>query len=289
MRPMPRACWSCPNIVCSSFARSLSLRREGVKEEALGNAGPTPRIVCAVFAGSAVTSAAAAFFPIFVQATSPPGSNRFPLLSVTSVCAGFAAACASFASALAFADTPKSEAAAAPTPSPAYFKTSRRVVTLDSPLSSNYSRSHPPTPSSAPHSILQNRYSLTQICKALISISPARAKCPNICDRKNLIGGESTKNHDSKKSATERHHRVHQCRPQRGSKETASNACVYSRIRTRSQRKPEMRDARLFLSDDTGHIRRPQKSHRLLSHAISSGRLRQGSYEIRHGYWVDPV
>src|SRR5712664_1978704 len=201
-------------MVCRKFARSLSLSRESVKHEASVNAAPNPKIVWAGFVGSTVTSAGAAFFATFAQAISGPAASRFPLLSVTSVCVGLFAGCAWFAATLALRGTPNSEAAAAPTPSPAYFKTSRRVVTLDSPLSSNYSRSHPPTPSSAPHSILQNRYSQTQICGTVISMPPARPKCPNICDRKNLIGGESIKqNHDSQKSATERHHRVHPCRP----------------------------------------------------------------------------
>src|SRR6266851_6565621 len=127
---MLRAWRSCPNIVCRRFARSPSPRRESVKHEASVNAAPNPRIVCAGFAGSTVTSAGAAFFAIFVHGTSGPAASRFPLLSVTSVCAGFAGTCSSFASTLAFNVTPNAEAAAAPSPSPAYFKTSRRVVTL---------------------------------------------------------------------------------------------------------------------------------------------------------------
>src|SRR5260370_13670307 len=127
---MLRAWRSCPNIVCRRFARSLSPRRESVKHEASVNAAPNPRIVCAGFAGSTVTSAGAAFFAVFVHGTSDPAASRFPLLSVTSVCAGFAGTCSSFASTLAFNVTPHAEAADAPSPSPAYFKTSRRVVTL---------------------------------------------------------------------------------------------------------------------------------------------------------------
>ena len=50
-----------------------------------------------------------------------------------------------------------------------------------------------------------------------------------------------------------------------------------------------MGDARLFLSEDTGHVRRVQTSHRLLSHAVSSESLREGSFEICHGQRVDPV
>ncbi len=42
-------------------------------------------------------------------------------------------------------------------------------------------------------------------------------------------------------------------------------------------------DARLFLSEDTGHLRRAQTSHWLLSHAASSDSLREGPFEICHG------
>jgi uncharacterized protein YdhG (YjbR/CyaY superfamily) len=38
---------------------------------------------------------------------------------------------------------------------------------------------------------------------------------------------------------------------------------VYSRICTRGQGKPEVGDARFLLSEDTGHVRRIQTSHRL--------------------------
>src|SRR5260370_40234740 len=64
---------------------------------------------------------------------------------------------------------------------------------------------------------------------------------------------------------------------------------MYSRICTRGQGKPEVGDARLFLSEDTGHLRRAQTSHRLLSHAVSSAGLREGSFEICHRERVDPV
>src|SRR6267378_3579380 len=53
-------------MVCRRFARSLSFKRERVKQEASVNAAPNPRMVCAGFAGSTVTSAGAAFFAIFV-------------------------------------------------------------------------------------------------------------------------------------------------------------------------------------------------------------------------------
>src|ERR1700719_3685620 len=140
MRPMLSACRSCPNIVCRRFARSLSLRREIVKHEASVNAAPNPKIVCADFVGSTVTSAAAVLLATFVHAISSPAASRFPPLSVTSVCAGFVGACAPLASALVFSVTPNTEAATAPTPSPAYFKTSRRVFTLGSRVFLNYSR-----------------------------------------------------------------------------------------------------------------------------------------------------
>src|SRR5882757_7064772 len=122
-------------MVCKRFARSVSLRRDSVKQEASVNAAPNPKIVCADFVGSTVTSAAGAFFAGLVQAISGPAARRLPLLSVTSVCAGLAGGCAASGSMFAFAATPNAEAAAAPTPRPAYFRISRRVVTLDSPLS----------------------------------------------------------------------------------------------------------------------------------------------------------
>src|SRR5258705_304720 len=75
-------------MVCRRFARSVSLRRESVKQEASVNAAPNPRIVCAGVAGSTVTSAAAVFFAGFVHEISGPAARRFPLLSVTSVWAG---------------------------------------------------------------------------------------------------------------------------------------------------------------------------------------------------------
>src|SRR6266852_5724926 len=144
---MLRAWRSCPNIVCRRFARTLSPTRESVKHEASVNAAPNPRIVCAGFAGSTVTSAGAAFFAIFVHATSGPAASRFPLLSVTSVCAGFAGTCSSFASTLAFNVTPSAEAAAAPSPSPAYFKTyhlgiPQRLNNLDNRTNSRAWKSH---------------------------------------------------------------------------------------------------------------------------------------------------
>src|SRR6201984_1745640 len=89
-------------------------------------------MVSAVFVGSPVPSAAAAFFATFVHVSSGPTASRLPLLSVTSVRPGLVGSCASFESALAFTVTPNAEAAAAPIPSPAYFKTSRLVVTLGS-------------------------------------------------------------------------------------------------------------------------------------------------------------
>src|SRR5216684_4814462 len=153
---MLRAWRSCPNMVCRRFARSLSLRRESVKHEASVNAAPNPRMVCAGFAGSTVTSAGAAFFAVFVQTISAPAASRFPLLSVTSVCAGLLGGCAWFAATLAFTGSPNAEAAAALTPSPAYFKISRRDVTLGSLLSLNYPRGLQPRRFAAPDSILQN-------------------------------------------------------------------------------------------------------------------------------------
>src|SRR5258708_7663233 len=92
-------------------------------------------MVCANFAGSTVTSAAGAFFAGLVQAISGPAARRLPLLSVTSVCAGLAGGCAASGWMFAFAFAPNAEAAAAPTPRRAYFRISRRVVTLDSQLS----------------------------------------------------------------------------------------------------------------------------------------------------------
>src|SRR6266481_4609706 len=154
-------------MVRRRFARSLSLKRESVKHEASVNAAPNPKIVCAGFVGSTVTSAAAAFFATFVHAISGPAARRLPLLSVTSVCAGLVDACASFlsilgASTLAFAVTPNAEAAAAAAPSPAYFKTSRRVVTVGYRLSLNRSRGlQPRFPS--PDSILQKVLSGTPL------------------------------------------------------------------------------------------------------------------------------
>jgi hypothetical protein len=104
-----------------------------VKQAASVNAAPNPRMVCAVFVGSMVMSATGAFFgAALVHVTSGPRDRRLPFLSVTSVCAGLAGGCAWFAVRFAFAGTPNAEAAAAPMPSPAYFKTSRRVVTLSS-------------------------------------------------------------------------------------------------------------------------------------------------------------
>src|SRR5258707_13286884 len=145
-------------MVCRRFARSLSLSRESVKHEASVNAAPNPKIVWAGFVGSTVTSADAAFFATFVQAISGPAASRFPLLSVTSVCAGLFAGCAWFAATLALRGTPNTEAAAAPTPSPAYFKTSRRVVTLGSPLSLNRSCGLQARRFDSPARVLQTRY-----------------------------------------------------------------------------------------------------------------------------------
>src|SRR5713226_4080952 len=59
-------------------------------------------------------------------------------------------------------------------------------------------------------------------------------------------------------------------------------ACIRTSA-PRGQGKPEVGDARLFLSEDTGHVRRVQTSHRLLSHAVSSESLRELSFEICHG------
>src|SRR5258707_6810966 len=153
---MLRAWRSCPNMVCRRFARSLSLRRESVKHEASVNAAPNPKIVCAGLVGSTVTSAAAALLATLVHAISAPTASRFPLLSVISVCAGLVGACPSCASASAFAVTPNADAAAAPNPSPAYLKTSRRVVTLGSRLSLNHSRRLQPKLFAPPDRILQN-------------------------------------------------------------------------------------------------------------------------------------
>src|SRR5712675_1594018 len=119
-------------MVCRRFARSVSLRRDSVKQEASVNAAPNPKMVCADFVGSTVTSAAGAFFAGLVQAISGPAARRLPLLSVTSVCAGLAGGLAASGPMFAFAATPNAEAAAAPTPRLAYFRISRRVVTLAS-------------------------------------------------------------------------------------------------------------------------------------------------------------
>jgi len=61
-----------------------------VKQEAAVNAAPNPRMVCAGFAGSTVNPPVRPFFAIFVQTIPAPAASRFPLLSVTSVCASFA-------------------------------------------------------------------------------------------------------------------------------------------------------------------------------------------------------
>src|ERR1700686_255286 len=124
-------------MVCRRFARSLSPRRERVKHAASVNAAPNPRMVCADFVGSTVISAGGVFFAIFVHAISGPAASRFPLLSVISVCAGFVGGCAWFAATFALAGNPNAETVAALTPSPAYFKTSLRVVKLGSQLSPN--------------------------------------------------------------------------------------------------------------------------------------------------------
>jgi hypothetical protein len=137
-----------------------------VKHDASVNAAPNPKIVCAAFVGSTVTSAAVELFATFVYAISAPAASRFPLLSVISVCAGFVGRCASFASTLALTVTLNTEAAAAPTPSPAYCKTSRRVVTLGSRLSLHHSRGLQPKRFASPDSILQNRYSEAPISAA---------------------------------------------------------------------------------------------------------------------------
>src|SRR5882724_8851099 len=147
-------------MVCRRFARSLSLKRERVKQEASVNAAPNPRMVCAGFAGSTVTSAGAAFFAVFVQTISAPAASRFPLLSVTSVRAGLLGGCAWFAAALAFTGSPNAEAVAAPIPSPAYFKMSRRDVMLGSRLSLNYSRGLQQRRFAAGDSIPQNSFML---------------------------------------------------------------------------------------------------------------------------------
>src|ERR1700728_5393518 len=146
-------------MVCRRFARSLSLRRERVKQEASVNAAPNPRMVCAVFAGSTVTSAGAAFLAVFPHTVSAPAASRFPLLSVTSVCAGLLGGCAWFTATLAFTGSPNAEAVAAPTARPAYFKISRRDVTLGSRLSLNYSRDLQPTRPAARDSLLQTHCS----------------------------------------------------------------------------------------------------------------------------------
>jgi hypothetical protein len=65
--------------------------------------------------------------------------------------AAFVGACAWLTSLAAPTLTPIAEAAAAPNPSPAYFKTSRRVVTLVSRLFLNHSQ-----PACSRNSILQN-------------------------------------------------------------------------------------------------------------------------------------
>src|SRR5579859_2150213 len=126
-------------MVCRRLARSLSLRRDRVKQEASVKAAPKPRMVWAGFVGSTVMSGAGTFFAGLVQTTSGPVARRLPLLSVTSVCAGLVEGWASFGLTPAFTAIPKPEAAAAPIPRLAYFKTSRRVVTLGSWLSMNRS------------------------------------------------------------------------------------------------------------------------------------------------------
>jgi hypothetical protein len=83
-------------------------------------------------------------------------------LSVISVCAGLAGDWASFVSASALPVTPNIEAAAAPTPSPAYFKTSLRVVTLGSRFNAQ-SPARLPRPFISPDSIQQNRHWLSDI------------------------------------------------------------------------------------------------------------------------------
>src|SRR5580692_5329084 len=143
-------------MACRRFARSLSLRRERVKQEESVNAAPNPRMVCAGFVGSTVISAGAAFLAVFAQTVSTPGASRFPLLSVTSVCAGLLGGSAWFTATLALTGSPNAEAVAAPTPRPAYFKISRRDVTLGSRLSLNYSSGLQPTRFAARDSILQN-------------------------------------------------------------------------------------------------------------------------------------
>src|SRR6266404_2653826 len=123
-------------------------------------------MVCADFVGSTVTSAAGAFFAGLVQAISGPAARRLPLLSVTSVCAGLAGGCAASGWIFAFAFAPNAEAAAAPTPRPAYFRISRRVVTLDSQLSLIHTHGLDLRPVCSRDRILQKRYSQSQMCTA---------------------------------------------------------------------------------------------------------------------------
>jgi len=111
-------------------------------------------------AGSTFTSAGAVFFAIFVQTISAPAASRFPLWSVTSVCAGLLGGCAWFATALAFTGSPNAEAVAAPIPSPAYFKI-LAVMSRSAPgLSLIYSRGLQQTRFAAWDSILQNSFIL---------------------------------------------------------------------------------------------------------------------------------
>src|SRR5712671_6998355 len=68
----------------------------------------------------------------------------------------------------AFAATPNAEAAAALTPRPAYFRISRRVVTLDSQFISDSHTWPRSRPVCSRDRILQNRYSQTQMYTACV-------------------------------------------------------------------------------------------------------------------------
>jgi hypothetical protein len=50
-----------------------------------------------------------------------------------------------------------------------------------------------------------------------------------------------------------------------------------------------MGDARVFFQADPGGVCRAQRAHRLLSHAVGSESVREGSFEIRDGQWIDPI
>jgi len=82
------------------------------------------------FVGSTVTSAGAAAFGRLGPGNLRPDCEALSALVGDFYLRGLGRGCASLAPALILVGNPNDEAAAALTPSPAYFKTSRRVVTL---------------------------------------------------------------------------------------------------------------------------------------------------------------